>query len=709
MPTVVNIEGIGRVNFPDGLTAEQIQTAIEQDILPGTRAPMAAPIHAAPIEGPSRMARVGRGAKDITQGLTQRMLQGLSVLPKEKPSILELRAYAGPEEQGLTDEELRKRFEAADPAAGYTARVNDELALYDKGRQAQGGGFDTARVLGNVAATAPAALVAPASATVLGRAGQGALAGGLSGGVNFNPSGLLWDAARGMAVGGVTGAVLGPVAGYLGDKAASGAQKLIGHFRGKEATAKDILRDVPDIARTPPSAQPGLIQEAQEQLIQTGKLNSEQLSRKANLIAQGVTPTRSMVTRSPKDWSRERNLQKLAANSDEQLSGIGQDLTGIYQSNDRALASRLRQLTPTAGTQEAHGMTVMRSLDDLAKASQQEVSALYKGVRALQGDQLASDARQLVTTLDSLKDNAYSEKLITSVNNRLKRYGMLDETGNLTNSTLTVTQAEELRKFVNMLPNDFGKRDIIKAIDADVLSGAGSDAFAAAREAAGARFAMLDNPATQRALGAWGELAQGKTAQQFIQSQVIDASTQDVKALLKTLDQIPNATRRARAHSALRSGVMEYLEGKAVNPTSGQFSGAGLSKAFRQIGEGKLHAILGPKRLTELRQVMRAGVDATYQPPYAAVNYSNTAPALASWLGRTGAVPGFGPLMVPRLLERGAARMGYQRQFADAMGARSELLLPALPPYLQKGFGLLSPLAPPTAVAVLNGTGQHPN
>lgn len=685
MPAV-NIEGVGRVNFPDSMTPEQIKDAIENDILPRARRNAAASADAVPVEGPSYMARVGRGAMDILQGAKQRILQGTSALPQATPSIQELRAYASPDEQKLSDDELRARFQAQNPAAGYTARVNDELAIYNKGRAAQGGGFDTGRLLGNVAATAPLAFAGPAGTSVLARAGQGAASGAGAGALTFNPSGKIRDAAINTAAGGVTGAVLGPVVGYVGDKAVQGGRRLIGAWRGTSATEAEILNAVPEIANTTGADRTALIAEARDQVMKTGTLNAEQLARKANLIAQGVTPTRSMVTRSPADWTVEKNLQKLGMNADEQLGGLGTEMTNVLTANDAALANRLRTFAPSAGTQEAHGMTVMGALDDLSTASQKDVSALYKAVRDTQGDQLASDARQLVNTLDDLKDNAYSEKLVTSVTSRLKRYGMIDSGGNPTANTLTITQAEELRKFVNKLPNDFGKLDIIKAIDADVLSGAGSDAFGAARAAASQRFEMLGNPATQRALNALGELSQGKTAQNFIKTNVIDAPAQDVRSLVATLDKIPDAATKDQARNALRSGVINYLEGKAVNVNSGKFSGADLNRAMRDIGEEKLIRVLGSAQYQNLRNLARAGIDATFEPSYAAVNTSNTAPTAAAWLSRARVIPGV-PFLLTDNLERAAARIGYANQLNRAMAAQAQPILPAVPPYVTGMLG----------------------
>lgn len=656
------------------------------------------------LEGPSRLARIGRGASDITQGLAQRTLQAVGGLPQATPSIQELRAYASLEEQKLSDAELIARFQQQSPAANYTAKVNEELALYNRGREAQGGGFDTYRLAGNIAATAPLVAVGPAGATLGARAAAGAAQGGLAGASQFTESGSLADTAVNTGVGAGVGAVVAPAVGYLGDKIGHAAQKIVGWWRGARASANldDLLKAVPELQELPQQAQRDLIAEAQAQIRTTGTLNAEQLARKANLVAQGVTPTKSMVTRNPADWTVERNLQKLAQSPDETLSQVGRDLTGVYETNDRALASRLASLREglPAGTQEAHGMAVMRSLDDLADASQKDVGALYKVVRDTSGDQLASDARNLASTLDDLRDNTYAEKLVGSVSNKLRRFGMLDQEGNLTSKTLTVTQAEELRKFVNTLPNDFGKRDIIRAIDSDVIAGAGEDAFAGARGAAAQRFAMLENPATQRALGALGELNQGKTAQSFIKSQVIDAAEQDVKSLVSTLQKLPK-DQAGQAMSELQAGVLQHLEDKAISANSGKFSGAALNRAMRDIGEGKLVRILGVGQYQQLRNLARASLDATFEPPYSAVNTSGTAPMLMSLMRGARTVPGV-PILITDEAAKIAARRGYASQLRDVLAARATGELPPVPAPVQEITGTTTAASSPAVVVMLN-------
>jgi len=70
--------------------------------------------------------------------------------------------------------------------------------------------------------------------------------------------------------------------------------------------------------------------------------------------------------------------------------------------------------------------------------------------------------------------------------------------------------------------------------------GAGTDAMALH---ASRRSPIPDtgNPATDRALNSLGELNQGKTAQHFIQTNIINGADQDVNALIGALEQLPAA------------------------------------------------------------------------------------------------------------------------------------------------------------------------
>lgn len=614
--------------------------------------------------------------------------------------------------------DVGEKIGAIQPGIADTAtkQINTERDAYEKLRQdsakRQGkdkAGFDVARTLGTASVLSPLGLVAPLagiSGTSIGAlAASGAIGGGLSGALSYDPSNTLKQGTVNTAVGAGAGAILGPVLGKASEYTGKALGSIFGRVKGAVASLKGetnpakIIQAVPEIQGLPPQQRTDLIAEAAQQVRSTGALNAEALGRKANLVANGVTPLKSAVTRSPQDWALERNLSKLTG-PDPELAKVGGELTDVYRANDAALGNKLRSFgaNKPQGSEEALGQAGMEALKQVSRDTQKEVGDLYEIVRSTRGDELASDARQLVTTLDDLGDSTYAEKLVGSVRNKLKRFGMIDSDGALTNKTLTVTQAEELRKFVNRLPNDFGKRDIIEAIDQDVLGGLGDDAFGTARAAASDRKELLANPATQKALNTLGEVEQGKTAQNFIRQQVVNASDQDLDALLKTL------APKQQAIDSLRAGVLQHFENAAVNPNSGQFSGANLNKELVRFGDKKLLALFGSEEAGKLKSLARAGLDATYQPPYSAVNSSNTTPTALSLARRGRQVIGFDVPFVNEAVEQQAARSGYQSQLAKALQSAST---PSTESETARALALaLSRAGPPAVPGVINPRNQ---
>lgn len=685
----IDIKGVGAYNFPDDLTEDQIVGIIDRDLMPKSwkiKEEVSGPYKAEP----SFMARVGRGAVDVTDRISQ-----LAINAGEK---MGLSGYP----EGLAD--------------AATQQMNDRQAQYQKDRPVGADGkpgFDAARLLGTAGIQAPMMLV-PGGATALPRALSGATTGAVSGALTYDPTNTLAGGLTNTGLGAGIGAVAAPVVGALVDKAKPAISAIIGRVKGAAArlggnsTPAAILQEVPELAALPPETRNSLIQEAQQQIKATGALNAEALARKGNLLDNGVTPTKSMVTRSPRDWTMERNLQKLAQSPDEQISSVGQELTGVYQANDKALTSKLAGMRKglPQGSQESLGLTVMEKLGGLSKSSQKEVSEVYNQIRDTIGDELASDARNVhnVLTDPDVVDSAYSEGVLSSVTKRLRRYGLIDENGALTPKTLTVTQAEEFRKFLTNMAQGAEKKEMpfiqkfIKATDDDVLSGFGSQAFGDARAAARERFAMLGNQSTQKALGALGELEQGKTSQSFIRSQVLNGSEADVESLVSTIAKMPAGDKKA-ATDSLAAGVLDHLREKAVD-RAGKFSGASLDDAVQKIGGRKLLAILGKERLAKLSSLVKAGIDATYQPPYSAVNNSNTAPMLLSLTQRARAIPGV-PLLVSEEAQKMAAQSGYRGQLNTALAAGSKPQV-SLPPALEKLLSASAAASPVTANAVLD-------
>lgn len=633
-------------------------------------------------EAPGLLERIGHGADRTLGGIHQ--------------AFLELKNTVAPSDKSAQD------------LKDYTDNLNEDERLYQKGR-GPNAGMDWASIAGGAGMASPLVLLPGAGTGVLARVGMGALQGGVDTAAQPTSTGSLWDRTKNTAMGAVTGGVAAPIAGTLSDRLVSALSSVPGRLAGTAAnfggenTASRVLSEVPEISTLPDGARNELLNEAQAQITKTGQLDAASLARKANLISNGLTPTSSMVTRSPAQWSIERNVQKLAGSPDTGLSATGQQLTRVYQGNDAALTAKAAELAQPYGaaTQEGRGMAVMSGLDDLAKASQKDVSAVYDTVRNARGEELASDARNLHATLNDLSDSPAADPVTEAAKRRLTKMGMMDSDGNLTDKSLTVTQAEGLRQFINQQPNAYGKSQIIKAIDQDVVGGLGEDAFKGARAGAKARFDMLNNPATQKALNSIGDLSQGKTAQNFIRSQIISAPEQDVGSLLATIGKIPDDATRGTALNAIRGGVMEHLQDAAIK-NNGQFSGAGLQKAMDAIGPNKLQMILGPDAHGKLQSLAKAATDATYEPPYSSVNYSNTAPTLLSLAQKARALP-FAEWVVPEGAEKVAARAGYASQLSNALKAKATTPQVGLSPTVQKQLAkLLAVGAAPVAAGGIN-------
>lgn len=216
MPQRVNIKGVGTVHFPDDMTPDEIQQAIERDVLPRASAEP-------PVESPSILARIGRGMMDMGQGYRQLELQATSREDRIDPIAANY---------GL--DPIRKGVPQSVVDA-YTRHVNNELELYDKGREAQGGGIDWARIGGNVAATAPLAAVGAPEA-LAARAGLGALQGAVIGGTQFAPSGTTEERLKNAGTGAVLGGALpvaastaGTVGRVLPQAAAATARRIVGN------------------------------------------------------------------------------------------------------------------------------------------------------------------------------------------------------------------------------------------------------------------------------------------------------------------------------------------------------------------------------------------------------------------------------------------------------------------------------------------------
>lgn len=200
MPQIIDVPGQGQVEFPDGMSDEQIVAAIQRNSKPaGGPAP----------KGLSTLDKIKFGMMDPINGGAQLLT---NALPK-----------------GLVDAGNRANNWLADktglvarlPEGGVDQQVREQQAEYDARRAAGGeSGFDGYRALGGFAATLPLALAtggAGASVGLAGRVGIGAAQGGAASALApvASESDYWSEKGKQVATGAALGGALAPALGAV--------------------------------------------------------------------------------------------------------------------------------------------------------------------------------------------------------------------------------------------------------------------------------------------------------------------------------------------------------------------------------------------------------------------------------------------------------------------------------------------------------------
>lgn len=601
---------------------------------------------------PNFVERIGRGMVDVIDGVKS--------------------AY-----YDLTDE---------DKARDFRKKADEELGIYESNA---GDGFDVGRLVGQAAATSPLALLPGGQAGLLGRTVSGAVQGGLAGGSLYVKEG---ESRTGNVVGGLLGGAAVPpaIAGAarLGGKLAGAGQRVKGLLTlpaHAMAQMQDALAGVGvNFGALAPNLQDGLRQAAREQLNTSGVIDPEALARMAKYEELGFVgdagPMMGQVTRSPQQWANERNLGKLDDES-------GAMITGRLENQKRRFAQIknevIGEIPSVEGIESAD--VVIDAIKGRWKTTQEAVGALYKAVREEVGDQAGVTVEGLLQRLDAESVNAPAGDIVKSINGKLAQIGY-EEKG-----SLTIGQAEELRKWVGQLadgnePNlQRLKREFVDLLDDDVIDSVGIDAFKEARSAARKRFQEFS---TKLVKGIVDE----KMEPQRLMSAIRNASPKNLQSLKENLLDAPDGM---AAWERLRQQVVTDIWEKAQkHGEMSEFSGARFKDAMKGYQTSRLKVLFEPEELDHLLKVKDAGMGMTFTPPYSAVNWSNTTPTIYNMLKQSREIPLIGGYL-QSAGERGAKAAEVDRALTGA----------AVDPGLLKGYedlvtkGLLTKLYPVSKTA----------
>lgn len=391
--------------------------------------------------------------------------------------------------------------------------------------------------------------------------------------------------------------------------------------------------------------------DAAEQLqMALAPLGDDAVARAERFQRVGVqNPTTGMVTRDPRAWQYERTQAA--------LSGHGDDMLAQIKGVEADLATAGQGMAAQAPGREVAGRQVQDALAAKRDEMQVVIGGLYKQARDQFGDVGVPSLDGLWTRMadPSFRNNPTFGQMNSSVTGLLRDFGVVDDAGaNIPGAQLSLTQAEELRKFINRLGNSTdptviaGRKTLVDALDDDVLA-VGGNPFIEARDAARQRFAEFSKTYA-------GKLADSKVPPERVVANLQQAGTrnQDVRDLRRSL-LTGTKDQRRRGYDAL-TDLRRQTIGDLINPTISPDGGVNGGMIYRNVNNNRdrLDTLLTPGQMKAMDDYAVAARDATAQVPNSFVNNSNTGATIANLFGNM-TPPGNQGGMFSRLVRHGAA------------------------------------------------------
>lgn len=539
----------------------------------------------------------------------------------------------------------------------------------------------------------------------------------------------------------ILGAVLGGLAGAAVPGVVSRATNAVKSSPGKLADLVNPGRSVPvqqmdaqikiklegsgvDWDAIPEKVRQVVRQDVQQALKVGGDLDAAALQRLVDFRTVGATPTRGTVTLDPVQITKEKNLAKMGANSQ---NANAQKLVSVESANNKALLDSFGRLGADRGT-DAHAMgeQAVGSLQGWLDARKGNVNQLYQAARDSNGRSVALDGASFTRQASQLLDeNLLGHALPKDVERHLNRIAMGEVPFN-------VDYAEQLKTVIGKLQRGtsdgstrmalgmvrqalddvtpatgvVGKSGVANPGNLPAVRGTNAvapledGAIAAFNKARAANREMMQQiekvPALKKL---WdGDLAPDDFIKRYVLSP--GAKVQDVAELVKVMD--------ASGKQALRDGVLGQLKAAATGGAQDElakFSAAGFRRSLDQLGDRKLNLLFSKEDVQALKALSRVADYTTHQPVGAAVNNSNSGALLAgkgmdllNGMGRLGdllKIGGIGDQVnvfvrgrqqaqaldaVPSIVRRPQAQQFQLRQLAAPAGTSAALFAAPLTP-----------------------------
>lgn len=449
-------------------------------------------------------------------------------------------------------------------------------------------------------------------------------------------------------------ALVGGVAGGLVPSIGSGAANLAKTLLNKGMTAQDFDIKITNILRqsgvdyndVPERARQALRQELASALQANKELDPAAVSRLLAFKEAGVTPTRGMISQNPVQITREMNLAKIGANSnDAGLSG----LSLIQNQNNNKLIRNLNDLGAGRGDLGRAGETVTNSILGRQAGLRGSEQSLWDTAKASPGYKQPIQAGVL-SDINAALD---SEGLMPFMNPTISKYMEAFQTGqpftpqaykNLQSMLSKETMkggnegaaaglAARIMRDADLKPAGFqsGGNAMVTQGMAAGMRGADNaatesiDAVNAARRATRAAYSYEDSSPLVRSV-----LSDGRTSDpmRIAQSYIIGGTAREAEEIVRQVG--------PQGVGEIKNALLAHLKKEAVSGASDEtakFSQSAFNKALSAIDPRKLSLLFSPEEIRALNNNGRVAALMMSQPAGSAVNNSNSGALL---LGRGG-------------------------------------------------------------------------
>ena len=601
MTQAINVPGVGVLQFPDGMSQQDMATAIQKNY-PQIHAP-AVPAHKA----------LGDISDDPDVGAGDALLHWAS---QGVAGIAGGLSAAGSTVENAGRWALNKfgaHLPAVDPAANM-AQVQNDLTYQPRtpiGAQtvAQVGKMRAAYQQMVQAAADKAGAVSPLAGAAVQTAGAAA------------------PMALAPVVGRVVGAAADAIPGLLRRAPTPTAEDVLAAQYGNSPQSMGAASAAPRLTNVSPELQQAVVKAAQKT---GGAINPDVLTRhlEADSLPVKVQLTEGQATQDPTLISQEQNTR-----------GSQKALSDHFNQQNKQLVDNVQAIRDQVGPDVfstnpvEHADTLIDAYKAKDAAAQSDITAKYQALRDANGGQFPVDAQSLLThaTVQLHKDLLF-DHAPRSIMNTL---GRLADNGNMTfeNFESLRSNLARIQRSLSADGNEKAAAGVIRnAMEQLPLSPGAAQLKPladAARAAAKSQFDAL------RADPAYDAAVNDKVSpDRFVNRFVINGARDDVALMRQNLAYNPTAVQ------TLGVSALDHLRNSArIDPDyNGNFSQAGFNKGLQSLGP-KLNALVDPKTAEQLSTLGNVARYTQFQPRGSFVNNSNTLVSQAADYG-AGALEG---------------------------------------------------------------------